>query len=122
MISNEIRLLIPKIQAYLAGQPVRRAWLFGSCSRGEETPGSDIDILVQYAEDERVTLLTISRIATALGKLLKRTVDLVEDDCLLPFAVDSVQRDKILIYERKPPFNLIARHKEQRTYDFNFFR
>ena len=100
MISNEIRLLIPKIQAYLAGQPVRRAWLFGSCSRGEEQPGSDIDILVQYAEDERVTLLTISRIATALGKLLKRTVDLVEDDCLLPFAVDSVQRDKILIYER----------------------
>ena len=100
MISNEIRLLIPKIQAFLASQPVRRAWLFGSCSRGEERPGSDIDILVQYAEDERVTLLTISRIATALGKLLQRTVDLVEDDCLLPFAVDSVQRDKILIYER----------------------
>ena len=84
----------------MSGQPVKRAWLFGSCSRGEEQPGSDIDILVQYAEGERVTLLTISRIATALGKLLKRTVDLVEDDCLLPFAVDSVQRDKILIYER----------------------
>lgn len=100
MISNEIRLLIPKIQSYLSGQPVKRAWLFGSCSRGEEKPGSDIDILVQYAEDERVTLLTISRIATALGKLLQRTVDLVEDDCLLPFAVDSVQQDKILIYER----------------------
>ena len=100
MISNEIRLLIPKIQSYLSSQPVKRAWLFGSCSRGEEQPGSDIDILVQYAEGERVTLLTISRIATALGKLLKRTVDLVEDDCLLPFAADSVQRDKILIYER----------------------
>lgn len=100
MISNEISLLIPKIQAYLTGQPVKRAWLFGSCSRGEERPESDIDILVQYAEGERVTLMTISRIATALGKLLKRTVDLVEDDCLLPFAAESVQRDKILIYER----------------------
>lgn len=95
-----MRQLLPKIQAYLAGQPVKRAWLFGSCSRGEERPGSDIDILVQYADDERVTLLTISRIATALGKLLKRTVDLVEADCLLPFATESVQRDKILIYER----------------------
>lgn len=101
MISNEVRLLIPKIQAYLAGQPVKRAWLFGSCSRGEESKDSDIDILVQYNEEERVTLLTISRIIRDLGKTLKRNVDLVEEDCLLPFAAESVQQDKILIYERK---------------------
>lgn len=100
MISNEVRLLIPKIQAYLAGQPVKRAWLFGSCSRGEESKDSDIDILVQYNEEERVTLLTISRIIRDLGKTLKRNVDLVEEDCLLPFAAESVQQDKILIYER----------------------
>lgn len=80
MISNEVRLLIPKIQAYLAGQPVKRAWLFGSCSRGEESKDSDIDILVQYNEEERVTLLTISRIIRDLGKTLKRNVDLVEED------------------------------------------
>ena len=100
MISNEVRLLIPKIQAYLAGQPVKRAWLFGSCSRGEESKDSDIDILVQDNEEERVTLLTISRIIRDLGKTLKRNVDLVEEDCLLPFAAESVQQDKILIYER----------------------
>lgn len=100
MISNEVRLLIPKIQAYLAGQPVKRAWLFGSCSRGEESKDSDIDILVQYNEEEQVTLLTISRIIRDLGKTLKRNVDLVEEDCLLPFAAESVQQDKILIYER----------------------
>ena len=100
MISNEVRLLIPKIQASLAGQPVKRAWLFGSCSRGEESKDSDIDILVQYNEEERVTLLTISRIIRDLGKTLKRNVDLVEEDCLLPFAAESVQQDKILIYER----------------------
>lgn len=100
MISNEVRLLIPKIQAYLAGQPIKQAWLFGSCSRGEESKDSDIDILVQYNEEERVTLLTISRIIRDLGKTLKRNVDLVEEDCLLPFAAESVQQDKILIYER----------------------
>ena len=99
MISNEVRLLIPKIQAYLAGQPVKRAWLFGSCSRGEET--KDIDILVQYDEVARVTLLTIARIVRDLGKTLGRKVDLVENDCLLPFAAESVQHDKILIYEGK---------------------
>lgn len=48
MISERISKLIPKIQEYMAGQPIKRAWLFGSCSRGEETSSSDIDILVDY--------------------------------------------------------------------------
>ena len=46
MPSADVQKLIPQIQAYLATQPVERAYLFGSCSRGEETPDSDIDILV----------------------------------------------------------------------------
>ena len=33
--------IIPKIKAYLETQPVVRAWLFGSYSRGEETENSN---------------------------------------------------------------------------------
>lgn len=101
MISYSIKGVIPTIQNFLAKQPVERAWLFGSCSRGEETAESDIDIMVQYKENERVTLLSISHIRTALAKLLNRRVDLVEEDGLLPFAQDSANHDRILIYERK---------------------
>ena len=36
-----------------------------------------------------------------MKKLLGRDVDLVEQDRLLPFASDSANHDKILIYERK---------------------
>lgn len=89
------------IKNFFASQPVEKAWLFGSFSRGEDTPESDIDILVQYNNDAEISLMTISKITVALGKLLKRKVDIVEDDCLLPFARESVDRDKILIYERK---------------------
>ena len=35
-----------------------------------------------------------------LQDLLQREVDLVESDELLPFAQESVNRDKFLIYER----------------------
>ena len=31
---------------YFKTQPVLKAWLFGSFARGEETPDSDVDILV----------------------------------------------------------------------------
>ena len=36
-----------------------------------------------------------------LRELLGREVDLVEDGSLRPYAVENVERDKQLIYERK---------------------
>lgn len=100
-INKNIRKILPKVREYLSGQPVLRAWLFGSFSRGEETADSDIDILVQYKDAEDISLFTITRIMNSLSKLLNRKVDLVEEDGLLPFATDSVLHDRILIYERK---------------------
>ena len=49
-----------KIADYFKTQPVVRAWLFGSFARGEETPDSDVDILVEYDDNAHISLLTIS--------------------------------------------------------------
>jgi len=100
MPSAEVQKMIPKIQAYLATQPVERAYLFGSCSRGEETKDSDVDILVTYTDSDSLSLMDISRMMVDLRKQLNRRVDLVEDKCLMSFARPSVDRDKIKIYER----------------------
>ena len=89
------------IADYFKTQPVLKAWLFGSFARGEETPESDIDILVQYDENARISLLTISHMMGELERSTGRRVDLIEDGCLMPFAVDSANRDKQLIYERR---------------------
>ena len=75
--------------------------MFGSFARGDETPDSDIDILVEYDPDARISLLTISHMMGELEKSVGRRVDLVEEGCLLPFAVASANRDKKLIYERR---------------------
>ena len=101
MLSKNVQEMIPKIQQYLASQPIEKAWLFGSCSRGEETPKSDVDLLVRYQDSDSMSLFDISRITVNLKKIIKRPVDLIEEDCLLPFASKSANRDKILIYERK---------------------
>lgn len=93
--------IVENIQKYFRTQPVVKAWLFGSYSRGEETSESDVDILVQYdRKNYRVGLFTIVSIKQQLQELLGCEVDLVEDGSLLPFAVDSANRDKVLIYER----------------------
>ena len=101
MISKDVQEMIPKIQSFCVGQPIKKAWLFGSCSRGEETTNSDIDILVEYNDSDSISLMTISRIITSLSKQLNRKIDIVEDGCLMPFAEKSVEKDKQLIYERK---------------------
>ncbi|MBQ9508567.1 MAG: nucleotidyltransferase domain-containing protein [Bacteroidales bacterium] len=92
--------MIKTIQEYFKTQPVLKAWLFGSYARGEETPESDVDILVVYDDSKPVGLMKIANIYVNLKKLLNREVDLVEEGTLLPFAVESANRDKKLIYER----------------------
>ena len=88
------------IREYFKTQPVEKAWLFGSFSRGEERPDSDVDILVSFDKNANVTLFTMGGIYMDLKNLLGREIDLVEEGTLLPFAVESAERDKTLIYER----------------------
>ncbi|MCR5679509.1 MAG: nucleotidyltransferase domain-containing protein [Prevotella sp.] len=90
-----------QIAEYFKTQPVKKAWLFGSFARGEETPESDVDVLVEYDEDAHISLLAISHMIGELERSTGRRVDLIEDGCLLPFAVESANRDKRLIYERR---------------------
>ena len=94
--------MIDNIRQYFTTQPVKKAWLFGSFSRGEETAESDVDILVEFDRTGKpVTLLTYARIWRELEERLGRSVDLVEDGTLKPYAVESANHDKQLIYERK---------------------
>ena len=94
------KAMIQLIADYFMTQPVLKAWLFGSFARGEETEDSDLDILVEYDKNARISLLTISHMMGELEKSTGRRIDLIEDGCLLPFAVESANRDKVLIYER----------------------
>lgn len=90
------------IADYFKTQPVLKAWLFGSFARGEEMPNSDVDILfVPDRSGKPFTLFTMGGMYMDLKELLGREVDLVEEGSLRPYAVDSANRDKKLIYERK---------------------
>ena len=91
--------MIQLIAEYFKTQPVLKAWLFGSYSRGEETDTSDIDILIVLDDSQHVGLKFFGMYED-LKDLLGRNVDLVTDRSLGSFARESVDRDKILIYER----------------------
>lgn len=92
--------MIKIIADYFRSQPILRAWIFGSFARGEETPLSDVDLLVQFDDKVRVSLLKHAAMINDLEALLDRSVDLVPEGTLRPRVAKSINNDKILIYER----------------------
>jgi len=94
------KTIINKLQNFFPAYPIEKAWIFGSYARGEQTRKSDIDILVRFDKDATITLLDYAGIMIDLKKLLRKKVDLVQEGTLYDFAADSVENDKILIYER----------------------
>lgn len=88
------------IANYFATKPVVKAYLFGSYARGENDSNSDIDILVTFDKDAKVSLFDHIGMTYDLQDLLGIEVDLITEGTLLPFAAKSAEKDKILIYER----------------------
>ena len=87
------------IAEYFKTQPILRAWVFGSYARGEETPLSDIDVLVEY-EKEGISLLKHAAIICDLEKLIEKPIDLVQLKLLRPNVKERVIDDLKLIYEK----------------------
>ena len=81
-----------QIAEYFKTQPVLKAWLFGSYSRGEQREVPD--------KSQHFSLFTLSGMYEDLKDLLGREVDLITVGGLMPFARETADRDKILIYER----------------------
>ena len=92
--------MIQVIADYFDTQPVLKAWLFGSFSRGEENEDSDVDLLILPDKSQHVSLFTLSGMYEDLKNLVGRDVDLITEGGLMPFARESADHDKILIYER----------------------
>lgn len=100
---NNFHELKEQLARYFKTQPVLKAWLFGSFARGEGTPTSDVDILFvpDYHSNKPFSLFTHGGMYADLKEMLGREVDLVVDGTLRPYAAETAERDKKLIYERK---------------------
>ena len=93
--------IINQLKEFFEQQPIEKAWVFGSYSRGEEMKDSDIDILVRFDNSTQITLFKYAMLANSIQKLLHKNIDLVEEGQIKEFAKNTVEQDKILIYERK---------------------
>lgn len=77
---------------------IHQAWIYGSFSRGDDGPGSDIDIAIQA--DEKFSYFDLAEVQYHLEKLINRKVDIGFIDSFKPYIFDHLKPDLKLIYER----------------------
>ena len=93
--SKEIGELAKRIVPILRDSGVVEASIFGSFTRGEVHPDSDLDLLVRYKKS--VSLLDVSGLKCELEKLLGSQVDLISRDYLKPRIKNRILQESVRI-------------------------
>lgn len=89
---------IAKMRALCERYRVAELALFGSASRADFQPDSDIDLLVEFQPEATPSFLTLAGLQRELAELLQRRVDLVPKDGLKPLIRDSVLASAEVLY------------------------
>lgn len=95
-MNSEVNAIKVKAEPVLKAAHVRRAAVFGSFARGEDRKNSDVDILVELAEDK--TLLDLIELKLRLEEKIGRSVDVVTYRSVSALLKDRIQEEQIKIY------------------------
>ena len=95
MTKQEALEILESNKARLKEFQVSSLSLFRSVARDEATPGSDVDVLVEFDKDARVGLFELVRLRTYLSEILKANADLVTPEALHPMPRDDIMREAV---------------------------
>jgi predicted nucleotidyltransferase len=108
--------LLRQLRAALRTEPkVVAALLFGSVARGEDTPASDVDLVV--ALDGDPTLVQLNRLRKRIARKLDRTVDLFNLDDLVaqPELLDPIIDEARPVVDRASVWPRLLAFRRRRT-------
>lgn len=99
---NTHQLTIPdaNLTAFCQRHPIKKMSLFGSILRDDFGPESDIDILVEFESDARITFFDMVTLETELTEIMGRQVDLRTPQELSRYFRQQVLDRAEVLYER----------------------
>jgi predicted nucleotidyltransferase len=78
---------------------IKELSIFGSSLREDFTENSDIDILVSFRSDSKITLFDMMELENDFSQLVNREVDIVEKESLKnPIRKNSILSTREIIY------------------------
>ena len=90
-VRDELHRLAGVIRSLGVAHGIDRVRVFGSVARDEETPTSDVDLLVRLRRG--TSTVDVARFALDMEALLGRTVDIATESGLRPGRHDEILRD-----------------------------
>jgi uncharacterized protein len=99
MTPTRIEVDHESLAAFCRTHHIPKLSFFGSVTRPDFRPESDVDVLVTFEDDARWSLLDFAQAKLELEDLFGRKVDLVEKKTLVnPFRRHSILKTKQVLY------------------------
>jgi len=98
VLHPDLHLPLTEIAAICRAYQVRELALFGSATRDDFGPASDLDFLVEFAPDAEIGFMELAGLQFALEDATGRSVDVVSKAGLKPLIRDAVLADARTVY------------------------
>lgn len=98
MNSHEAIETLRRSEQALRARGVQRAALFGSVARGDNQPGSDIDILIEINPEAHITVFDYVDLKEYIAKLFDEPVDVVSHESLKTYIRPAATADAIYAF------------------------
>jgi predicted nucleotidyltransferase len=98
MNAQEAIATLRRHESALRARGIRHAAVFGSVARGENRPGSDIDILVEFEPEAEGSIYDYMRLKDYVASLFSGPVDVIDRDALKPHLRAPSARDAVYAF------------------------
>ncbi|TFG28260.1 MAG: hypothetical protein EU532_05705 [Promethearchaeota archaeon] len=98
-MENKLKLtkkIEDQVICFLKDCGAKKIAIFGSYLRGEATPESDLDIIVEF--NQRISLLDLVGFELELSDLLGVKVELLTEKSISPYIIDDILAEAKVIY------------------------
>jgi len=100
MVHRRLAIPLTELTAFCQRYPIRKLSLFGSALRDDFGPDSDIDILVEFEPQARISFFDMVTMEMELSEILGRRVDLRTPEELSRYFRRKVLDGAEVLYER----------------------
>jgi predicted nucleotidyltransferase len=98
MNKEEVILKLRAHQSELNAAGIVRLAVFGSVARGDNSADSDVDLLAEFDQTRRYTLLTMARLESRLADLVGAKVDLSSPEWLKESVKNRALREAVVAF------------------------
>jgi predicted nucleotidyltransferase len=100
MVNKQVSIPVADLVEFCHRHPIRKLALFGSALRDDFGPNSDVDILVEFEPDARISFFDMVTMEMELTNIMGRKVDFRTPQELSRYFRQKVLDTAEVLYER----------------------